>query len=71
MDSFRDLIYLNRDKHENRNISEEALKRNYSKSADLLYLGYEVVMLIEIFEDGTNKVLEINNIDVSDKDISI
>lgn len=45
-------------------LSEEALK-------EFEYTGYEVHFYLQVNEDGTNKVLEINDIDVSDKNIRI
>lgn len=64
-------IFLNRDKEENWEIENEAQKLNYKNTDKLKYLGYEIGLKIEINELSENKILEINGIDVSDKNITI
>ena len=71
MKSFKKKIYFNREKEENWNIEKKGKKLGFEKSEDLVYLGYEIEMKVEIFEDITVKVLKIQGIDVSDKDIFI
>jgi len=71
MKSFKKKIYFHREKEENWDIEKKGKKLRFEKSEDLVYLGYEIGMKVEIFEDITTKVLEINGIDVSDKDIFI
>jgi hypothetical protein len=71
MKSFVTTIYFRRDKEENRDIIEKARQEGYENSNELMYLGYEIDMTIEVFEDSTIKVLEIENIDVRDKNIRL
>lgn len=70
MKSFKEKIYLYREKEDNWSLEEKLKKKKYNTD-DILYLGCEVSIEIELFEDGTNKVLKIQGIDVSDKNISI
>ena len=71
MRSFVEIIDFYRDKEDNWEIEEKAESLGFKNSEDLLYLGYDVDMKVEIDEDGNNIVLEINGIDVSDKYITI
>ena len=71
MRSFVEVIDFHRDKEDNWEIEEKAERLGFKNSEDLLYLGYDVDMKVEIDEDGNNIVLEINGIDVSDKYITI
>lgn len=71
MKSFVEIIDFHRDKEDNWEIEEKAESLGFKNSEDLLYLGYDVDMKVEIDEDGNNIVLEINGIDVSDKYITI
>ena len=67
-------ISFHRDKEDNWEIQKEAKRVGFDEAdvRDISYLGYEVIMKIEI-TDATRdyKVLEINGIDVSDKNITI
>lgn len=71
MKSFKETIYFHRSKDDNYEIVEEAKSLGYNQTHDLLNLGYEVEMEVEIFENGKLKVLKIAGKDVSDKGISI
>ncbi|APC83424.1 hypothetical protein [Clostridium botulinum] len=71
MKSFIEKIYFGRDKEENWDIEEKAEHRGFKNSEKLVYLGYEVEMEVEVREDLKHKVLKIDGVDVSDKDIYI
>ena len=71
MKSFKTKIFIHRDTENNWNIISNAERLNFQNPDYLKYLGYEVYFEVEIFEDGTNKVLSINNIDVSNLNINI
>lgn len=76
MKSFRKKIYFHMDKDgQIWDIEKQAESQGFSTER-LRFLGYEVEMEIEIYEDGTNKILSITSsngqkIDVSDKEIAI
>ena len=53
-------IYLHRSKEENWELQEKARKQGIRRD-DLLYVGYEVGMKVEVTEDKI-KVLEINGV---------
>jgi hypothetical protein len=53
-------IYLHRSKEENWELQEKAKKQGIKRD-DLLYVGYEVEMRVEVTEDKI-KVLEINGV---------
>ena len=69
--SFKVKKYLHSDKEDNWSIESKAEKKKFNNTDNLLYLGYEVCFEVEIDEECNNKVLKINGIDVSDKNISI
>ena len=79
MDSFKETIYFYREKEDNWDIVDRVKELGffqnipiYNKSVDdLKYLGSEVEMEIEINERCQVKVLSINGIDISDKDVYI
>lgn len=71
MKSFVEIIDFHRDKEDNWDIEERAEQLGFENSEDLVYLGYDVDMKVQINEDGSNRVLMINDIDVSDKNIVI
>lgn len=71
MKSFKTEIYFHREKEENWNICSEAEVMGFKNSDDLVYLGYEVGFEVEVSEELSHKVLKINDIDVSDKEIYI
>lgn len=62
--SFKTKIYFHRSKDENANIVRKALKHGFdSLTIDKLrYLGYEVELKVEIFENGTVKIINPENI---------
>lgn len=68
--SFTETIYLNRQKEENHAIEFRAKELGFN-TENILFLGYEVEMEVEIFEDGTVKILKVNGIDVADKCIDL
>lgn len=70
MKSFKETIYFHREKSENWELEDKAEEFGFASNR-IPYIGNETEIEIEIFEDGTNKVLSINGIDVSDKGISI
>jgi hypothetical protein len=57
-------IYLHRSKEENYELQELAEAKGIKRD-DLLYVGYEVEMKVEITEDKI-KVLEINGIKIKE-----
>ena len=70
MRSFKETISFSREKHENWGMEDRCKELGFN-SEPIPYIGYETMMEIEVFEDGTNKVLSINGIDVSEKNISV
>lgn len=68
---FEETIYFNREKEDNWGIEAKATELGFKNPEKLVYLGYEIEVRVRIDSDGKNKVLCINNIDVSDKDIYI
>lgn len=71
MKKFEENVYFNRDKEDNWDIIDKAYRQGFDNPDNLAYLGYDIQMKVEINESGDNVVLEINGIDVSDKDITI
>ena len=71
MKSFEKVIYFHREKEENWEIERLAKEKGFKDREGILYLGYEIDMNVEIREDLKHKVLSIQGIDVSDKDIFI
>ena len=71
MKKFKEEISFTRDKEDNWEIENKAKELGFSNPEDLAYLGYEVMMEVEVSEDLNYKVLTINRIDVSDKNIYI
>lgn len=63
-------IYFHREKEENWGLEEKAEKAGLKAPHDMVYLGSEIGLKVEI-TDNHVKVLEIQGIDVSDKDIFI
>lgn len=70
MKSFIETIHFNRCKEDNWVVKNKANELGF-KSDELSYLGYEVSMEVEIFEDGSNRVLKIDGNDVSKLNIKI
>lgn len=71
MKSFIENIYINRDKESNWSLESKAEELGFKNTDKLAYTGYEVCFKTEFFEDGTNRVLSIDGIDVSEKNISL
>ena len=69
--SFEEIIYFNRSKEENWDIEEKAEKLGFKNLEDLVYLGYEIKMKVLVRENNKHKILEIDGIDVSDKNIFV
>lgn len=71
MKSFKEIIYFNREKEENWGIERKAKKLGFENPEAVVYLGYEVGFEVEVREDLKHKVLKIEGVDVSDKEIYI
>lgn len=71
MKKFIDTIYFHRSKEDNWEIKKKAKEHNFPEINPMLYIGYEVGMEVEISEDGNCRVLGINGVDVSDKEIYV
>lgn len=71
MKSIIEEVYIHQDKESNFEVQEKADEQGFNNTDKLLYLGYEVEFEVEIFEDSSNRVLKINGIDVSDKNIKL
>lgn len=72
MKSFVDTIYFNREKEDNWGIVDKAEDLGFTcDTRDFLYTGYDIHMDVEIRDDGKVKVLEIQGVDVRDKEIYI
>lgn len=70
MKSIKEDIYFNREKEDNWEL-EKKLEKKHFNTDNILYLGYEIQIKVELMEDGTNRVLELEGVDISDKNISI
>lgn len=70
MKSIKQKIYFHREKEDNWDLEEKLEKKKFN-TENILYLGSEITVEVELFEDGTNKVISFEGIDVSDKNISI
>lgn len=70
MKSIKQKIYFHREKEDNWDLEKKLEKKKFNTD-NILYLGSEIEVEVEIFEDGTNKVIFFEGIDVSDKNISI
>lgn len=73
MASIIDTIYLHREKEENWELEEQAELLGWGNSRDMVYIGSEIAMKVEITNNNAinTKVLELNGVDVSDKEIYI
>jgi hypothetical protein len=71
MKSFIEKVFIHSNKEDNFELEDRAEDLGFRTAKEFLYIGYEICFETELFEDGTNKVLKINGIDVSDKNISI
>lgn len=70
MRSIQENISFNREKEDNLDLESKLKKENFN-TEQILYLGYDINMKVELMEDGTNRVLELEGVDISDKNISI
>lgn len=70
MKSIKEDIYFYREKEDNWEL-EKKLEENKFNTDNIRWLGSEVHMKVELMEDGTNRVLELEGVDISDKNISI
>lgn len=65
-------IYFHKDQEDLPwDIADKLFPKNATAEEKFAYLGYEICLLVRIFEDGTNTVLELMHTDISDKFISI
>lgn len=71
MKKFIEKIHIHRDKEDNMELYEIGEENGFSDPRALLYVGYEMIFEVEFSEDNKHKVLKIDNIDVSDKNIYI
>ena len=55
MKSFKEKIYWHREKSKNWDIEDKAKQLGFN-TEHIRWIGYEVELEIEIFEDGTNKI---------------
>lgn len=67
---FEEKIYCHREKEDNWDIIRKAEDLGFKKPDDLRWLGSEIELDVEVGEE-TTKVLKLNGVDVSDKDIYI
>jgi len=70
MKSIKETIYLHRNKEKNWEL-EDRCEELHFETKTIPYIGYEITVEIEIFENGHNRVLSINGIDISEKNIQI
>lgn len=71
MKSFKKKVYFHRDKENNWELITQAEELNFKGTKELSYLGYEIEFEVEIFEDGSNKVLAIDGKDATGLNLSI
>ena len=65
MKSFTETIYLHREKSENWETEDKAKELGFDTQR-IPYIGYEIEVELEIFADGTNKVLSINGVPINE-----
>lgn len=70
MKSIKEKLYFHREKEDNWDLESKLEKKKFNTD-NILYLGSEIEVQVEIFEDGTNKIISFEGIDISDKNISI
>ena len=70
MKSITEKIYFHREKEDNWDLEKKLEKKKFN-TENIPWLGLEIEVKIELFEDGTNKVISLQGVDVSDKNISI
>ena len=66
----KEKIYFHREKEDNWELEEKLIKKKFN-TENILYLGAEIEIEVEIFEDGINKVISFEGIDISNKGITI
>lgn len=75
MKSFKAKVSFHREKEDNWGIEEKGMKAGFKNYRNLVYVGYDVEMDVEITEtdegETYTKVLKIGKVDVSDKEIYI
>lgn len=71
MKKFEERIYFHRDDETNWEIEDKAQELGFKDPKIVRNLGYEVAMKVEVSENGNHKVLEIEGVNVSDKEIYI
>ena len=65
-------IYFSKDQEDLPwDVADKLFPKNASAEETFSYLGYEICLLVRIYENGTNKVLQLMNTNISDKNISI
>lgn len=66
-------LYFNREKEDNWDLEEVAESLGWKNSKDIVYVGREINVKVEIsnIDHIATKVIEINGVDVSDKNIYI
>lgn len=69
--SFEEDIYFHREKEDNWEIQDKAEELGFRKPSDLRWLGSELEMRVVVSEDSKHKVVAVNGVDVSDKEIYI
>jgi hypothetical protein len=69
--SFREKIYFHRDKEDNWDLEDKAERLGFKEPRELAFLGYEVEMEVEVSDTSKHRVLSIQGVDVSDKNIFI
>jgi hypothetical protein len=62
-------LYFHRGKDENWDIIDKAEELEYECANNLSYLGYEIGMKVEISPNGKVKILQLEGVDISDKEI--
>lgn len=72
VDYFEEIIYFHRDKEDNWDIISQAEELDFDCPRDLAYLGNELGIKVRIDKDCKKiKIIKIEGVDVSDKDIYI
>lgn len=71
MKTFIETIYFHREKEDNWEFCDIAEEKGFKNPDDMVWVGSEVEMKVEISESNKHKVLEINGIDISDKEVFI
>lgn len=69
--SFEEDIYFHREREENWNIQDKAEEVGFRNTKDLRYFGEELELKVEVREDMKHKIISINGVNVSDKEIYI